>query len=298
MTTHRNLIAYIFCILVQLFLSAHYVVAKGIIENVDPISFAAVRGIIGGFLILAFNWKKLFSVVRYNYGKFLMVVLIGILSFGLNQIFFMKGLKLSTPMHAALFSNSIPLVSSMMAMAFLGEERNPRKVLGLILGYATLIFYIFGSGDTSFDGALKGDIYIMINVFLFSAGMVWSKNIYQYIPASVVSGGMLFFGGIFLSSLSFSHIPELIEYTLLSKQNVSLMLFEVVFSTAVVYLLNLKSLEMLDVSKTFIFSYLQVPITALIGLVFFSKLPALSILPTSIVLFLSVYLVLWRKKRA
>jgi len=294
-TNHKRLFAFFLCILNAVIFSFHFFAAKDILKTVDPLNFAAVRGILGGFILLVVFRKKIFQHISVKNLKD--VALIGFLGFCVNQVFFMYGLKISSPFNASIIMNTIPIVSTLMAILFALEIFTWRKISGILLGFGMIII-VAVQKKVTVDSSHWGDILIFLNVVSFCFAMIIGKKIIsKNLPPIVLSTGMIFLGGLMLFAVSFQHTGSFFEYTMASSRNFWIMFFEVVIATSLAYYINFKTLEILVPSQTMIFIYIQPPLTALIEFYFWGTTPKSIMIPVFIGIILSSFLVIKRSKK-
>lgn len=275
--------------------SAHYLVAKIVLrEGVDPLAFAGVRGVVGGLCLLALYYP----IVIPSTTRFVLrgVFLISLFGYCINMIFFMQGLSKTTATNVALISNTIPLVSSGMAILLGMESISLRKGVGLATGFLGLAGYLAYQYQLDLGEHLHGNLFVFINVLLVCIGLVLTKKILKGVPPETVTTWMLLLGGAMLITLSAPQVPDLIHYSIWSPRNFGLMVYECAISTAIVYLLNFKALQHLNLSTTTVFIYLQTPITALFTFFFLGASPSLAMLPTFLLVVISSWAVITARK--
>lgn len=83
-----------------------------------------------------------------------------------------------------------PVVTGLMAAAWLGEPFTPLRLLGVLLGLSGLVV-IFGASSIPMDEAAWGVAAIVAAVHLHSASTVWVKRIDAGLPPLAASTGAL-----------------------------------------------------------------------------------------------------------
>ncbi|MGB0453948.1 MAG: DMT family transporter [Bacteriovoracaceae bacterium] len=287
-------LALFYCLVVGVIFAYHYFAAKEVMQSIGPLPLSAVRGIVGGLFLFALFHKK---IKYFTFDLFKKVVVVAILGFFINQIFFMVGLTKTQPLNAAIINNTIPIFTSLMAIIFGLEAFRYRKIIGIFLGFALVILLAILGSSSGFTGINTGDLYIFFNVISLSISFVYVKKIINdKTPHEMISAGMIFLGGIMLSLICFKEIPAVFEYTFQSNWTLWLMFFEVILSTAVVYWLNFKALQTLDSSVMTIFIYLQPILAASFEYFLFGSTPK----PINYIIFLGIivsgYLVVKKDK--
>ena len=285
--TIKKILPYIVCFLVTLIFSIHYIVAKEVLNSgIPPLLLASTRGVFGGLLILFIFRKKIdITLIKENLWSLLCI---GLFGFCLNQYLFMNGLTLSTPLHAAIISNSIPILTLLISLAFKTEKATFSKVLGIIIAFSLVTSLLFFNITfVSAEFLNFGNLLIFLNVLCFSFSFVWSKKLLQRgFPFEILTGFMLLIGGLVLLCFSIKDTGLLLDYLAEGPKEISIMLFEVFISTSLVYALNTWTASKLDVSVVTYFIYFQPILTALGGFVLFQSVPSLG----SVFIYLGVML--------
>jgi drug/metabolite transporter (DMT)-like permease len=248
---------YIICLIFNAIFSTHYLVAKIVLSSgVSPFSLSALRGLGGGIILLCLARKDL--TARSVKPSLPLLFLLALLGFFLNQIFFMKGLALSSPVNAALLGNMIPVVSLFYALIFKLEWVSLRKMIGIILGFICISFLIIQKGKNELEFLNLGNLLMLINVFFFCGSLIVAKKIFDRgLSPLIATGTMLTIGGVGLFFFSPNYLLDIYSYSTESLTNLGFIFFEVVVSTAFVYLLNFWCLKKLAITKVTFFNYTQ-----------------------------------------
>ena len=280
------IVAFTFCV--------HFFVAKDVLQTISPTMLGAVRGVIGGMILYVLFFKGFKGHLTLR--KFVMMLIIAFFGYFINQVMFLGGLKLSTPLNTAVIMNTIPIVTAIIAMIAGVEHFAWRKLIGCILGFTMIVVLIAYTSKTRLGEAKIGDMLIFGSVItLCISTMLTKKLVKRGIPASMISGSMLFFGGLGLTVLVLGEIEPMITYSFASTENIIKMVFEIFIATSLIYLLSFKSLQYLSPSQSMIFIYLQPVMTAGIDYFIFAKLPPVILAPVFIGVMIAGYLVISAK---
>lgn len=123
------------------------------------------------------------KIKKADLGRF---VLCGITGVAINQLLFVKGLTLTSTIHAALLMLCTPLLITVFAFWFLKEKFTLLKLIGLSLGVGGALLLIL-SKDHSGTASLKGDLLILINAISYAIYFVLAKPLMQtYSPLQVI----------------------------------------------------------------------------------------------------------------
>ncbi|MBL6990705.1 MAG: DMT family transporter [Bacteriovoracaceae bacterium] len=261
----QSLYGTVLCIIVTTIFSFHYIAAKHILaSSVSPFALSAWRGLVGGGLIL-FYFRKKFTSKDIFKGNVVSICLMAFLGFFINQIFFMKGLKLTTPLNTAIISNTIPIVTLLFAGLLGIEKVTTKKVVGIGATFLLVSYLIIsGNGNETVYFFNLGNLLILLNVMAFCLAFVLGKKVLKNnFPFELLTGLMLFGGGFLMVFIANKHMVDIYNFASGSLNNTLLVLFEIIISTSIVYLLNLKALQLMNATKVAFFIYLQPIITGI-----------------------------------
>ena len=136
--------AHIGILLANLFFAINISAVKHLTTNdfIQPFAINLLRAGVSAFLfwsLLFFSPDKKYLIKKQHWGKFVLCALCGI---SLNQTFFIKGLSLTLPTHAALLLLITPILISLAAVYILKEKLSIYKILGLTLGITGAVILI------------------------------------------------------------------------------------------------------------------------------------------------------------
>ena len=142
---NSRIFALIALFLVQLLYGLNYTFAKVIInENfVKPLALVVLR--VGGaallfWLISPFLPKE--KIDKKDYVKFFVAAIFGVM---INMILFLKGLELTTPIHASSIVTITPVVILILSSFILKEKITTLKIIGVALALCgALALTIYG----------------------------------------------------------------------------------------------------------------------------------------------------------
>jgi len=294
---HKKLYAIFLCTLVTTIFSFHYIVAKLILTaGVSQYSLSAWRGLLGGGILLIIYHKKIsLKIIKENVFVLFMVAFLG---FFINQILFMKGLSLTTPLYVAIISNTIPIITAIFAFVVGLERPNMKKIIGILITFSFVSYLIIEkqNGHTA-DGFFNlGNTLILLNVIAFSLAFIFGKKLLKKdFPYELLTGIMLFGGGIMMSLVAQERMSDIITYATANTLNFSYIIFEILISTSIVYLLNLKALQLMDITKVSFFIYLQPIITGIGDFIINGHKPGPELYFVFIGILIGAYLVVMQK---
>ncbi len=235
------------------------------------------------FLLKPVNIK----IDKADRGRLFLCALTGI---AINQLFFLKGLSLTYPIHAALLLLITPILIVFIAAWLLRERLGILKVTGLALGVSGALVLILAkdsSGNAS--NALLGDIFIIVNAISYAIYFILVKPLMLKYNAIVILR-WIFTIGLFLvlpfGWIEFMEIPWQ-RYTTVDYISLGLV---VITGTFFAYLFNLYGIKILGSSIAGFYIYTQPVFAALIAMLFLHEHLAAYKILAAFLIFAGVYL--------
>jgi len=146
-----------------LFWGANFVLAGPVLADLPPLWAAAVRFLLGAGLMLAIaavRREELFGLLRRHARVYLLLGTVGIAAF--NLLFF-YALRSTSANSASLIMGINPLLTALLAAAFLGEKITPRHMLALPVALSGVAIVI-SNGDMGKLASLsfsRGDLLML-----------------------------------------------------------------------------------------------------------------------------------------
>ena len=252
-----------------------------------------------GFILLRVTGAiTLFSLIYFLFVKekvdrkdFIRLAICGIFGVAINQLFFFKGLNVTTPINAAIIMTSNPVLVIIMSAVILHEKLNVRKVIGIALGLigASALILNGGSlnGNTDF---LLANTFVFVNAISYGLYLVLVKPLMQKYHPITVMFYVFSFGFLYVLPFGYSELLA-VEWSSFPPKIMWEVAFVVVCTTVIAYLLNSSALKQLNPSTVSIYIYTQ-PVLATLFAIFRNSdtLDEIKIISASII-FVGVYLV-------
>lgn len=233
------------------------------------------------------------SIDKKDIPRFMICGLCGV---AINQIFFIKGASLSSPIHVSLLALSTPIAITIIAAWLLKEALTINKIMGLVLGIsgaATLIF----SRATNSEGSnmLLGDLFIILNAVSYAFYLVLVRPLMARYSPIHVTRWVFLFGALLILPLGFKDFIHT-DWSAFQFSHWFSLGFVVIGATFIAYLCIVYGISKLGASITGTYVYTQ-PVFATITamLLFHEDLSLVKILAASLI-FGGVFLA--NKKRA
>jgi len=252
-----------------------------------------------GFILLRVTGAvTLFSLIYFLFVKekvdkkdIIRLAICGIFGVAINQLFFFKGLNITTPINAAIIMTTNPVLVIIMSAVILHEKLNIRKGIGIALGLIGASALILNggslSGNTDF---MLGNTFVFINAVSYGLYLVLVKPLMQKYHPITVMFFVFGFGLLYVLPFGYSELLA-VEWTSFPPKIIWEVAFVVVCTTVIAYLLNSSALKQLNPSTVSIYIYTQ-PVLATLFAIFRDSdtLDEMKIISASII-FIGVYLV-------
>jgi drug/metabolite transporter (DMT)-like permease len=287
---NKTLTAHISLLIANLIYALNFTIAKDVMPNfILPSAFILLR-VIGALFMFSFSYF-IFFFQKIEFKDILRFAICGLFGVGINQLFFFEGLNLTTPINAAIVMTTNPILVMLLSFIIVKEAISFRKILGITLGFvgASTLILSDGAIDLSSNNS-TGNLFVFINATSYGLYLVIVKPLLnKYHPLTVLfyvfAFGFLFvlpFGYDDLTIVKWGTIPVNIYLEII---------FVVVCTTFIAYLLNSSALKTLTASTVSIYIYLQ-PILASLFAIFLGAdfLDEKKII-ASVLIFSGVYLV-------
>lgn len=260
----KTLLAHLALLGVQIIYGANHIVAKEATpEYLLPFGFIVLRVLPSAcvfWIIHHFFINE--SIEKEDIPR---IIFCGIFGNALNQLLFFKGLSMTAPINSSIIMITLPIMVLLFSALLLKERLSLAKVFGILLG-AMGAFLIIAKGQDSVyvTGKYWGDIFIAINAACFALFLVVVKPLLaKYHPLTVLKWCALV--GCFV--VVPVGLPELAQtnWASIPPQVWLAILYVIVFTSILAYLLNFFALGKLKASTVGAYVYGQPVIATLIA---------------------------------
>ena len=277
-----------------LFSAGTYLFAKRALQEIPALPLGMIR-FAGASLILALLLRRLRPPgqrlpPRGAVRKLLVLAFVGV---PLNQGFFLYGLQYSTAAHAALLYTLTPLFVLLLAQALLGEFPGWRTAVGTALALAGTVFVLLQRGFDLSRGPLLGDLLLLVAVVAWAVYTAEGRELvgrHGALPtiAWTLIGGTLLFLPLGLGSLLWPSNRAALAAA--SPEAWWGVLYLVVITSVVAYLLWYWALKHLAAARVAVFTNLQPLATAALAHFFLGEHVTLAFLCGALVVISGVLL--------
>ena len=296
---NKRSIAHIALIFTNIFFAINLTAVKHLtnLELAKPFGINVVRV---GVTVLLFWLLYLIKPVNIRIDKSdkKRLFLCAVVGIAINQLFFLKGLSLTYPIHAALLLLITPILIVFIAAWVLKERIGILKVTGLALGISgALVLVLAKESSGNSENVLLGDLFIIINAVSYTIYFIIVKPLMVKYNPMVILRWVFTIGLVLVIPfgwVEFTQIPWE-RYTAVDFTSMGLV---VISGTFLAYLFNLYGIKILGASIAGFYIYTQPVFAALIAMLFLHEALALYKIIAATLIFSGVYLANKQNKNA
>ena len=229
--------------------------------------FALVFARISGACILFWALSLLLPKETIDRKDILRLLIATVFGVAVNQSLFLNGLNITTPIDAAIIMTATPILVLLVARLLIREPITIFKVIGIVAGATGAILLILYSGNISFsNNHVIGNSIIVANATSYALYLVIVKPlINKYHPVTLMKWIFLF--GLLLVSAPGLPAFMRVNWGSLPGDIMLSVLFVVVGTTFLAYLLNMYSLKYVKPITVSIYIYSQPVIASIVALI-------------------------------
>jgi drug/metabolite transporter (DMT)-like permease len=247
--------AHLILVLVNIIYAANYLVAKGIMPDyIGPSGFIFYR--VTGAVILFFILKTRIKE-KIDKKDWIKLALAGLFGVAINQLLFFNGLNLTSPINASIIMTSNPIMVLIISSVLLRDKITISKLLGIIIGGAGAVLLLISTkGQNNMHASFWGDLMVFINAMSYGVYLVIAKPLLKkYNPVTVITW-VFFFGWILVTPFGIKQATE-VDWVNMPVNIIWGVVYVVIFTTFLVYLLNVYALKIISPAVASTYIYLQ-----------------------------------------
>lgn len=288
---NKRTLALLAALLASSIYGINHTIAKDVMPNyIQPYGFILLR-VSGAVLLFWFFsfWAPKETIDKKDWLRLLGCALFGM---SLNMLMFFKGLSLSTPINSAVLMTISPIIIFSLSVMILKEKITALKVGGILLGFVgalSLILFTEVTGKNA-ENIPLGNSLLLVNATSYAFYLILAKPLtVKYHPITLMK--WLFLIGLIINlPICISEFQK-VAWLNLPLEAVLKMIFVVVGTTFLTYLLNIFALRYLNASTIGVFIYLQPLLGILFAILMGSDYLNLLKIVAAILIFIGVYLV-------
>ena len=295
---NKNTQAHLAVLGANIIFGANYSIVKFITAGyMHPFAINFVR-VASSILLFWFLWllnPGAIGIQRKHIPRFIACGITGVL---INQVFFIKGLSLTTSIHSSLLSLCTPIFITLIAAWLIKESLNWLKIMGLALGVGgALLLILLKDNNHTGSNILLGDTFVIINAISYAFYLVMVRPLMVNYSAIHVIRWVFTIGGILMLPIS---TPEFLatNWNNFHFEQWAALGFVAIGATFFAYLFNVYGISNLGPSATGAYIYTQPVFAAIIAVIFAGEHFTLIKGLASLLIFSGVYLANFKKESA
>lgn len=263
---------------VQAVFGGYHVVAKLVLDHLDPIVLIAFRTGLATPLLVASAWTFRADPARPServlprLRDLPILALLGFLGVFANQLLFIHGLEWTTATNAAILMPSIPVFAVAVAVALRIERIGLYRTLGIALAAAGALVMVNPLGFSAGDGTLRGNAMILGNCLCFATFLVVQRPILRRLPWRTVVAGAFVFGAAGVLAVAWPRLAAA-DLAALPASVWWAVAYIVLFPTVLSYSLNTWAVRRSSPSLTAAYTTLQPVATATLAAIVLAERP-------------------------
>jgi drug/metabolite transporter (DMT)-like permease len=239
----------------------NYSVAKAVMPDyIKPLALVSLRSLLAAILF----WLTSLFMPREKVSRKDLLYLFGCSFFGvvINQIFFLAGLNLTSPINSSIIISTNPIFAFVFAAFILREKITLLKGSGLAIGLAGVLILILQNGTPDIGSStFIGDIITLINTISWAFyTVIIKKMLEKYHPVTVMKWTFLF--GMLTTVPAGYTQWSIMEWSAIPFKAYLGIAFVVIFATYLGYLLISFGLRRLSPTIVSTYTYIQPVIAA------------------------------------
>jgi len=178
-----------------------FVATKIALEVVPPLTVVSLRLLIAAgcflpVLMTGGRWKT-----AANGPTLLKLLGLSLFGAGLHYGFQTVGLQTTNASNASVYVATGPITILLLAVVFLGEKLNVRKILGIVIAVAGVLVVMGMDTITGFelDGNLVGDLLVFASIVMWGCFTVFGKKVTDQLGALTVTAAVTLIGAAWMT---------------------------------------------------------------------------------------------------
>jgi drug/metabolite transporter (DMT)-like permease len=250
-----------------------YAVTYSLVKDIMPFyiqgfGFIVIR--VGGamllFLLASLFTKKEKVDWKAHGLRFLLCSMMGVTA---NMLMFFKGLEITTPINGAVLMLATPVFVFILNIVVNRQKLVLTQLSGILIACVGCVVLMAGRNFSFSSETLPGDILIILNAISFAGFLVAARELLKHYHTITVSKYTFIFGFIMVLPFGWGEFTEA-KFGLMNSRIIMEILFIIVFTTFVTYLLNAWAIVKAGPTLVGAYIYLQ-PILATVIAILLKK---------------------------
>lgn len=232
------------------------------------------------------------SIRKKDIGRFILCAALGVT---INQIMYIKGASLTSPIHTSLLSLATPIAITIIAAWLLKEAITIYKITGLILGIggAAILVLLKNYADKESDSI--GDLLIITNAVSYAFYLVLARPLMNNYKPIHVTRWVFLFGAIMIMPIGWGDFMK-VDWHAFEFKHWFALAFLVFGATFLAYMFIVVGIAKLGSSITGTYIYTQPVFATIISMILFGEKLTLIKIVAALLIFGGVFFVNFKRK--
>ena len=225
----------------------------------------------------------------------LKIILCAVTGCGANMLLFFNGLNITTPINGAILMACTPVFVVILAMFIIRERITGLRASGIVVACLGAMLLMGGTRFSFSASHIKGDVMVAVNAIINSFYLVYAKPLLRKYNPILFSAWTFSIGFLFVLPFGYSQLQET-NFSVIPGHVWWYILFILVGSTFVTYLLNAYALKKASPTLVGSYIYLQPVLAILIAILNQTDRLSFEKIIYMLIIFAGVYLVSLKPK--
>ena len=287
--------AHLSLLIANIIFGVNYPICKAIMpDQIKPVALVALRSVSAAalFWLTSLFLPKEKVAVR----DILFLAFCSLFGVVINQELFLLGLNYTSPVNSSLIVSTNPIFSFILAALILKESISLSKGVGLAIGLAGVMTLIAEHGAPDIGSkTFIGDIITLLNTISWAFyTVIIKKMLEKYHPVTVMK--WTFFFGMFITTMIGFPSIKSADWQAVTLNGWLGIAFVLVFATYLGYMLISFGLRRLSPTIVSTYTYINPVVAALIATIIGQDRINHTMIISTILIFVGVFVVSWHKK--
>lgn len=265
-------------------------------DSIDPFVLTFFR--MAGAMVLFWSVSLFVKKEHVPAKDILLLFFASVFALVLNQMPFISGLSMTSPIDASIVITLLPIVSMFLAAIIIKEPITLKKVLGVIVGASgALILILSRAGADTGNRSLWGNLIIFGGVVSYSLYLTMFKGLISRHSPVTLMKWMFLFASLMCLPICYPAIAAT-DFSSLPLNAYLRIGYVVVFATFTTYLLIPIGQKVLRPTTISMYNYVQPIVAALVAVALGQDVFGWDKILSGVLVFAGVYLVTVSKSRA
>jgi drug/metabolite transporter (DMT)-like permease len=287
--TESSLRLYLLILVMVILWSANYIIGKFALRELPPLLVVGLRMIVSGLTMIPIfaGWRRKTGTAGFERRDIPMLLALGLLGVGLNQLLFISGLARTSVAHAAIMIGLTPILVLLLAAAAGQEKLSAARLIGMGIALAGVAVLQFSPAGKQ-AGNLIGDLLVFGGALTFAIFTVQGKSAVGRVAGVAVNTFAYVGTGVALLPMTF-YLGSGFEFQSISPLAWTSVLYMSLFPSVVAYLIYYYALARIPASRLSAFSYLQPLLATAMAIPALGEYPTRSLLAGGILVLAGVF---------